>query len=206
VLSFSTCVAVAVRRGVDIVPCPYKDRQSTELAEQLGARLAGPRGAEYSLSPASLAAAPPGLLLVLPSPNGATVALEAAASGHTLSGCLRNRAAVARRAIELGGPIGIIPAGERWPDGSLRPCYEDLVGAGAIVAAIEGTRSPEAAAAHAAFEAASDQMRDLLMSCASGRELVERGFPQDVLMAAELDVDDVAPELIGGRFTALRGQ
>jgi 2-phosphosulfolactate phosphatase len=51
------------------------------------------------------------------------------------------------------------------------------------------------------FEAASDRLPDWLRSCSSGRELVERGFAEDVLMAAELDVDAVAPELIEGKFS-----
>jgi 2-phosphosulfolactate phosphatase len=201
VLSFSTCVAVATARGVEVVPCRFKDREATELADRLQAPLAGPRGAGYSLSPASLVSAPRGMVLVLPSPNGATVSLEAAARGFVLAGCLRNRSAVASRAAALGGPFGIIAAGERWSDGTLRPSYEDLVAAGAIAAALPGARSPEAAAAVAVFEAASDRLRDRLVSCSSGRELVERGFSEDVLMAAELDVDSVAPELIEGRFT-----
>ena len=41
------------------------------------------------------------------------------------------------------------------------------------------------------------------MSCSSGRELVERGFSEDVIIAAELDADSVAPELIEGRFTVV---
>src|SRR3954467_13899339 len=91
VLSFSTCVAVAAARGVEVVPCRYRDREAAELADRLQASLAGPRGGGYSLSPASLVSAPRGMLLVLPSHNGATVCLEAAARGHVLAGCLRNR-------------------------------------------------------------------------------------------------------------------
>jgi 2-phosphosulfolactate phosphatase len=140
----------------------------------------------------------------LPSPNGATVCLEAAARGQVLAGCLRNRSAVARRAASLGGAFGIIPVGERSAAGTLRPSYEDFVAAGAIAAALPGTRSPEAAAAVAVFESASGRLQDSLMSCASGRELVERGFMEDVIMAAELDVDLVAPELIEGRFVLPR--
>jgi 2-phosphosulfolactate phosphatase len=200
VLSFCTCVAVAAARGVDVVPCRFQDREAVELADRLQASLAVHRGSGYSLSPASLVSAPRGMLLVLPSPNGATVCLEAAARGHVLAGCLRNRSAVARRAAALGGPFGIIPAGERWSDGTLRPSYEDLLAAGAVAAALPGTRSPEAAAAVGVFEAASNRLQDLLMSCSSGRELLERGFSEDVLMAAELDVEVVAPELMEGRF------
>jgi 2-phosphosulfolactate phosphatase len=200
VLSFSTCVAVAAARGVEVVPCRVKDREAAELADRLQAVLAGPRGQGYSLSPASLVSAPRGMRLVLPSPNGATVCLEAGARGRVLAGCLRNRFAVARRAVSLGGPFGIVPAGERWSDGTLRPSFEDLVAAGAIAAQLPGTRSPEAAAAVAVFETASSQLKDSLLSCSSGRELVERGFSADVLMAAELDVEAVAPELIDGKF------
>jgi 2-phosphosulfolactate phosphatase len=205
VLSFSTCVAVAAARGVEVAPCRTRDPEATELAERLGATLAGARGRGYSLSPASLREAPPGMVLVLPSPNGATVSIEASARGHVLAGCLRNRAAVARRAVALGGPFGIVPAGERWPDGSLRPSYEDVLGAGAIAAALPGSRSPEVEAACAAFEAARDRLRKSLLSCSSGRELVDLGFPADVHMAAELDVETVVPELRNGRFVPVPG-
>ena len=61
------------------------------------------------------------MVLVLPSPNGATISLEANCRGYVLAGCLRNRSAVASRAAALGGPFGIIAAGERWSDGTLRP-------------------------------------------------------------------------------------
>jgi hypothetical protein len=35
---------------------------------------------------------------------------------------------------------------------------------------------------------------------ASGRELVERGFPEDVPLASELDAGSLAPELVHERF------
>jgi 2-phosphosulfolactate phosphatase len=201
VLSFSTCVAVAAARGIAVVPYRHRDGEAAALADRLRASLAGPRGSRYSLSPASLLDAPRGTVLVVPSPNGATVCLEAAGRGRLFAGCLRNRSEVARRAAELGGPFGIIPAGERWPDGTLRPAFEDLIGAGAIVAELPGTRSPEAMAAVTAFQAVSSRLEEVLLSCASGRELVEHGYSQDVSMAAELDVEAVAPELRDGRFT-----
>jgi 2-phosphosulfolactate phosphatase len=200
VLSFSTCVSVAAERQVVVFPYRSRDPGAAKLAERHQAALAGRRGTGYSLSPASVMGAPAGMGLVLPSPNGAAISLEAASRGHVLAGCLRNVSAIGRRAMVLGGPFAIIPAGERWKDGTLRPALEDLVGAGAIAAVLPGKPSPEAAAAIAVFRSVVGRLADTLMSCASGRELVESGFPEDVRLAAELDADTVAPELLDGRF------
>jgi len=38
--------------------------------------------------------------------------------------------------------------------------------------------------------------------CASGAELVERGFAEDVQIASEVDSSSVVPVLVEGRFVA----
>jgi 2-phosphosulfolactate phosphatase len=203
VLSFSTCVSIAAERGVVVYPYPSRDLRAHDHAERHRAVLAGPRGAAYSLSPGSLLSADAGTRIVLPSPNGATISLRAAAQGRVFAGCLRNASAVGRRAMEIGGPIGIIPAGEQWAAGTLRPAVEDLLGAGAIVAALSGLSvrfSPEASAAAAAFRAAAPNLLETLLTSTSGRELVDRGFADDVRMAAQVDADDAVPELAEGAF------
>lgn len=122
VLSFSTCVDIATSRGVAVLPYPWKDSAAVAFADANHAELAGARGrGGFSLSPASFLDAAPGLRCVLPSPNGATLAIDAAArSGVVLAGCLRNASAVAETARRLGGTFNICPAGERWADGSMR--------------------------------------------------------------------------------------
>lgn len=55
--------------------------------------------------------------------------------------------------------------------------------------------SPEAEAAAVAFRALRP-----LEDCASGRELVDRGFAEDVRIASEIDASDVVPRLVEGRF------
>jgi 2-phosphosulfolactate phosphatase len=202
VLSFSTCVDIAVARGATILPHPWKDTAARELAARRQAVLAVTRGEPgYSLSPASFLQAPSGLRCVLPSPNGAAVALRAAAAGATvLAGCLRNHRAVAAAACERGSTFNVCPAGERWPDGSLRFAIEDWLGAGAILRGLPGRRSPEASAAIAAFESARHALGDHLSVCASGLELARRGFAHDVELAAQLDVSPEIPLLEEGAF------
>ena len=82
----------------------------------------------------------PGTRLILPSPNGSGIAHAVSAAGiPVFAGCLRNAAAVVS-ALDGAERVGLVPAGERWPDGSLRPAYEDLVGAGAIAAGARRAR------------------------------------------------------------------
>jgi 2-phosphosulfolactate phosphatase len=203
VLSFSTCVDVAVGRGAWVFPYRWKDDSAKDYARQLGAELAAARekGERFSLSPASMRNASQGTRIVLPSPNGSELSAEAAALGKIIiAGCFRNCRAVAKYAAARGGKIALIPAGERWPDGSLRPAVEDLAAAGAIIAHLSGTKSPEAKAAAAVWEEATDHLGEFLASCASGRELIERKYEEDIRIAGDVDVSSAVPLLRDGAF------
>lgn len=206
VLSFSTAVDIAVSRGAAVFPYPARNETAAAYAESLDALLAsGRRGSSdvpYSLSPASLLTIPPETRLVLPSPNGATIATAGQGSGLTvICGCLRNALAVASAIRQPGTRTGVIAAGERWPDGSLRPALEDLLGAGAILSHLPGRDlSPDARAAVAAYRAA--RMPQDIADCPSGRELIEAGFAQDVEIAAAVDVSNTVPVLTDGAFRA----
>jgi 2-phosphosulfolactate phosphatase len=204
VLSFSTCVDVAVARGVAVLPFAWRSPAAEEFARAQNAELAGARGAaRYSLSPASFADAPRGLRCVLPSPNGAALSLRAAASSAVvIAGCLRNATAVARLASRVGRSFNVIAAGERWPDDTLRPALEDWLGAGAILRGLPGAKSPEAQAAIAAFDAIRPDFQSAIAASASGRELVARGFPRDVASACAFDTSSIVPRLVGPAFFA----
>ena len=203
VLSFSTCVEVAASRGAVVLPYPSKDAAAAAFARDAGAALAGERGTGPSLSPASLLAIAAGTRLVLPSPNGARLGLAAGAT-PVLAGCLRNARAAALAARRFGSRVAVIPAGERWPDGSLRPALEDWLGAGAILRHLPGRASPEARAAASAYEQHRAALRDTIAACASGRELIERGFAEDVAIATAADVSETVPVLVDGAFHPLR--
>ena len=202
VFSFTTCVDVAVSRGVVILPYAWNDPSAAEFARMHDAELAGRRRqARYSLAPGSYLEAPPGLRCVLPSPNGAQISLAAARIAPVvLAGSLRNARAVADAAQRLGRTFNVVPAGERWRDGSLRPALEDWLGAGAILHSLPGSQSPEAESAIAAFERHRERLVDTLDRCGSGRELDERGSVKDKFIAAELDVSSCAPRFDGTAF------
>ena len=200
VLSFSTAVDVAVARGATVVPGDAPRAVGVTRAVH---RFHVSDDEPYSLSPCSLVGIPAGTRLALPSPNGSALSRRAAEAGFAAvyAGCLRNASAVAAAARRHGGVLGVVAAGERWQDGSLRPAIEDLIGAGAIVAAAapDGP-SPEAALAAVSFGTVHARLADVLRDCHSGRELIDVGFGSDVDMAAELDVSEAVPVLVDGEF------
>jgi 2-phosphosulfolactate phosphatase len=202
VLSFSTAVDVAVGRGARVFPYAFRDASASEFAQAHGALLASPdRHGGFSLSPASLQTLPAGTALVLPSPNGAMLS-TLTGPVPTYAACLRNAAAVAQAAAQHGAPITVVAAGERWPDRGLRVALEDWLGAGAVVSALPGPRSPEAALAEAAFQQARADVLSVLLACGSGRELIARGCREDVLLAAALNVSTAVPRLVAGAYQA----
>ncbi len=200
VLSFSTSVDIAVSQGARVYPCRWNDDRAAEFARHRKAILAGSPGQQgFTLSPGSLRQLPPDCRLVLPSPNGSTLSLESGDT-PTLAGCLRNAVAAAEAAQMLGERISVIAAGERWPDGSLRPADEDLLGAGAIINALAGRRSAEALAAERLYRSCRPDLADMIRRCVSGQELISRGRAEDVHLASELDVSQTRPLLSGGAY------
>lgn len=161
----------------------------------------------WSLSPAVLRAAPAPPRLVLPSPNGSAIA-KSAAGGTVVAGCLRNAAAVGAWLSRQGfgttdRPVTVIAAGEKWPDGGLRPSLEDQIGAGAVLAALGAKPdqlSSEAALALNGYTATGD-VAAAVRDCGSGIELRQRGFGADVDVAVELDSSQVVPVLHDDAFT-----
>src|SRR5436190_4193863 len=197
VLSFSTAVVAAFAAGVDIYPLRDDDAYAPRIAERVGARLAGRRGSELSLSPSTLAALPSGDRVVLPSPNGGALALDAATTGATVViGCLRNASAVGAWLSERQRRVVVVAAGEQWRDGAPRFAVEDLLGAGAVLAAVHGhALSAEALVAVGAYRDAAPNLSPILHSCTSGRELAARGSLDDIVWAAAIDASPVVPVL-----------
>ncbi|MGA2131788.1 MAG: 2-phosphosulfolactate phosphatase [Bryobacteraceae bacterium] len=190
VLRFSTAVDVALSQGASVRPRHWNASRDAGTSP---------------LSPSALQSIPTGATLVMPSPNGSTLAMHASCTAATFTACLRNCRAVADCARKHGSRIAVIPAGERWPDGSLRPAIEDLIGSGAVLAALPGRPSPEAEIAIAAFEHFRGNLRDALMRCSSGKELIARGLASDVELASDYSISRAVPILREGRFVDFSG-
>ncbi|WP_203826426.1 2-phosphosulfolactate phosphatase [Actinoplanes palleronii] len=225
VLSFTTALSVAVENGVAVMPYPWRDGTEVAAAARYDAELAVGRSAagpdEISLSPAAIRRVATGRRierLVLPSPNGSAICARLSAAGSArpageavtvLGVCLRNAAIAGEwvRARLAGRPVAVVAAGERWPDGSLRPAVEDLWGAGAFLAGFSDL-SPEAESAVAAYRAVAGRVPAALAAAASGRELAAldhpgaaaRSFAEDVAIAAEVDASTAVPVLQDGWF------
>jgi 2-phosphosulfolactate phosphatase len=217
VLSFSTSVSVAVERGMVVYPYRWADESAETFAREHDAVLALGRlealrsgSAAPSLSPATLLTCEPVPRLVLPSPNGSSIAEALRLRGCEVAiGCLRNASSTARLvrcALEEGRTVTFIAAGERWDGGdALRPCLEDHLGAGAALATLasagwDNQMSPEAWAAALLFSAHTTTVSQAIRDCVSGRELSTRGYEADVDAAAQLDVSAQVPMLIDGAF------
>jgi len=207
VLSFGTAVDIALAAGVTIFPAADHGDAARALAETTRAALAGPRGGSGpSLSPRSLQDPGVARRVVLPSPNGGALCVAAGRDRRPLFiAALRNAGAVAgavARTLPAAARIAVLPAGERREDGSFRFALEDWLGAGAVLAGLRAGRpgarlTAEAEAAAAGFEACAGRLREMLLACESGRELVGRGYAQDVEVAAEFDASALVPQLEG---------
>lgn len=149
--------------------------------------------------------------------EGAVVAEAAAALAHgplVLAGALRNAAAVATAVlseqVRRGGrtSIAVVATGESdaAADGRTRFAVEDLLGAGAIIAALSDLgidhSSPEAVATAESFRALRRAVKHLMTASGSGRALEGSPHHADVRAAAKIDDADVVPVLRGGVFTA----
>lgn len=145
----------------------------------------------------------------------ASLARAAEAGGaHVVFAGLRNAAAVAAHIMRVQHDrgrrtsISVIAAGSGDEDATagLRWAVDDLLGAGAVVAALGDLgidhASPDAAVAGEGFRALGGAVRHLLTASGNGRALAAEGERDAVLAAAARDAVPVVPVLRDGVVTA----
>jgi len=209
----STMVAALTSGARAVIPClaPDEARAAKQCASSAGLVAAPLLGGERhgALIPGfDLANSPrdytpqrvAARTIIFTTTNGTRALLHASAADHVLIGCLNNRAAVARRAIQLArdGTIHLLCAGT----GGM-VCMDDALAAGAIADAIlnsaaggdqplnhdDTTRIVCAAFINACRQGLLAALRDSL----GGRNLIELGLDADIVDCAALDTRDAVP-------------
>lgn len=151
-----------------------------------------------------------GLDVSLDDDEAAALARAAYETGaHVVAGGLRNAAAVAAHVLEVQRSraertsISVLAAGDTDEAGG-RFAVEDLLGAGAVIAALGDLgidhASPDAAVAGEGFRALGGAVRHLLTASGGGRALAADGGREAVLAAAARDAASVVPVLRDGVF------
>jgi 2-phosphosulfolactate phosphatase len=205
IFSFSTSVDIATNNGAIIFPYNPENSKSSEYSKSVDGILADKirnKTGSYSLSPSSLTGIANKTRLVLPSRNGSALSLLTG-NTFTICGCLRNAKSVAEYAMTIGNKISIIAGGEKWKDNTLRPAFEDLLGAGAIISYLKGELSPESKSGLNIFSASKNTLKEDLRKCISGKELIAASFENDVELASDLDYSNCVPGLVDGAYIDL---
>ena len=137
VLSFSTSVTIAVERGALSGRTPGRERARARPRHRrrcwpaTGARTKARRCRRPACSTSTKAAG-----WCCPRPTGRRSPSPRSGRRRTAGACVApvpaQRDGGGRVPARLRARSVCVPAGERWGDGSLRPAYEDLVGAGAL--------------------------------------------------------------------------
>ena len=196
-LSFSTTTDIATSRGALIIPCQSREGLRLDDYSNFNNLYVARKRREggLTLSPSSMIAAKAGMSIVLPSPNGSQISHAVANRTKLFAGCLRNASSIANYIVNDTSisHVSVIAAGERWPDGSLRPALEDELAAGMIINKLNGTNTAEAEIAAAAYSILKDRIVSLIENSVSGKELSNAGYGTDVTFATEIDVSQNVP-------------
>jgi 2-phosphosulfolactate phosphatase len=210
VLRASSSIATILSRGCpEVVPAATVDE-----ARRLGASLPGhilcgeagglrPEGFAYGNSPVEFSRLDlAGRPVILATSNGTRVLTAVAERAPAvLVGCLLNRTAAARAAIDIATRDGLdIAVVCSAAHGGSTFVLEDALGAGAIAAAAldispDVIPSDSARFARDAFTVASRDVTVAVRAAYHAQELADIGLGEDVAYCARVDISDIAPVL-----------
>jgi len=169
-----------------------------------------PPGFDYGNSPAEFSRLQfEGRGVILATSNGTRLLAELAGAPAVLAGCLLNRTAAAKVAVEMarGRRLDILVVCSAAYAGATF-VLEDALGAGAIVDAALASdallqASDAARFARDAFRTAQGDLRAAIASSYHAGELKEADLGDDVAYCAQLDVSEIVPVLERGKEGAL---
>ncbi len=206
VLRASTTIIVALANGAArVIPCGQTD-EARRLADDdptgntpCGGERGGVKieGFHFDNSPDSYTREQvAGKTIAFTTTNGTAALLRTGEAARVLIGALINRRAVVEALAADCRPVHLICAGTNG-----RLTSEDLLGAGAIAAGLAESgniqfadEATENAARHWTENATPAKILRELRRSSGGCNLIELGYDQDIVRAAELDSIAVVPE------------
>ncbi len=216
VLRASSTIVTLLERGVaQVVAAPDVGTAAAVRSRFPGHLLCGekdglpPPGFDYGNSPAQFSRlTPKGRGVILATSNGTRVIAGLRSAPAVLVGCLLNRTAVARAAVNLASQRGLdVAVVCSAAYGGSTFVLEDALGAGAIVDAAlafapQAAISDAAAFARAAFDNLRHDVASAVASAYHARELAEAGLAEDVAYCGRLDISRAVP-LVDGEAAGL---
>ena len=147
-----------------------------------------PAGFDLGNSPSQFTSAHRGATLFMCTTNGTRALLAAREAQIVLTGALVNASAVARMLARSGRDIVLLCAGTAG-----EVAMEDLIGAGAVIAALPSPtlENDLALMALRLFQASRANLRQALSETRGGRNVIAAGLAPDIDFAARLDCFDV---------------
>ena len=134
---------------------------------------------------------------VMSTTNGTVALLEAASSGSpVIAASLRNAPAVIEHALKIGSRIGILCSGRKK-----KPCWEDILCAGAIVDGLnlisksEVLMTDSAKIALQIWFTRGENLLDCVKKSGHANFLEHIGYAEDIKFACDYDVSTVIPIL-----------
>lgn len=143
--------------------------------------------------------------VVLCTSNGTGATIEAGNARHTLVGCMRNRSAVAKKAVAYGRPIVLVCAGTQGECSA-----DDVICVGGILQAIYTYTQGDvqmndfaliSSMLYAAWKGGSADL-NAINHC---KRLIELGFEKDIAFCFEEDSSTNVPVLLNGTVTLAKG-
>lgn len=198
VLRATTSMLAALATGVKEI----RVFDTLDAAAQAASSFSGPRllcgerqclcppGFDLGNSPAAFTPQHAGQTLFMCTTNGTRAIVAAQQARMILIGALTNASAMARRLHQLGSDFTLLCAGT---NGQI--AMEDVLGAGAVLQALESSAPPELASDTARmalrlFQATRADLLAPLRQAQGGQNVIHAGLASDLEFAARLDATD----------------
>lgn len=195
VLRATTTMAAALHAGIKEIHLFDSLDAARAAAEAHGnprllcgeAQCVAPPGFDLGNSPGQFLESHRGATVFMCTTNGTRALLAAREAAALFIGAIVNASAVAAAVRATGRDVTLLCAGTNG-----EVAMEDVLGAGAVIAALDATMANDASImARRLFDTSRDDLGEILRQTAGGRNVIAAKLEQDIDFAARLDARPV---------------